>query len=225
MKLLSYLLTMLILVSTSMIAGCLDEEAKSDDISDNLGKMAPLISSYSFNGLEWKLFDISENFSDEREEWFLIQYTDVSPNCGPCNSTIDGMREWSNTYESHIYWDITFIALASNITDDSNRTDIEQFRESNNHTFLYVDDLNNSHIDDATVNFNIPGVPTFFLVQPDGVIAWQQVGTNPQDFEYWDASNQSVNSEELTDQNGDDLIDIADSIEYILPKYDNQSSE
>ena len=61
--------------------------------------------------------------------------------------------------------------------------EIVSFRDSYNHSFPYIDDLDNDNMN----SWNILGMPSYSLIQPNGIIAWDT--NNP--MRYWNHSTKS----------------------------------
>ena len=69
-------------------------------------------------------------------------------------------------------------------TFPSNKSGIQEFKSLYNHNHSYIDDLDNDNLD----AWQIQGVPSYVLIQPNGVIAWE---SNQQLTEVgWSASQQ-----------------------------------
>jgi len=103
---------------------------------------------------------------------------------------------------------VSFIASAAELTGlkghDSSRDEIMAFRDltegescnSGNQDcstrdgapfqIPFIDDLDKSHMD----KWGIGGTPTYFLIQPDGIIAWSSFDN--QDEKFYDAINRIV---------------------------------
>ena len=64
--------------------------------------------------------------------------------------------------------DVIFIAVAVEFVSESSRAEIVEFRSQYENNFRYVDDLDISIADD----WDVAATPTYFLVQPDGIVAW-----------------------------------------------------
>ena len=54
-------------------------------------------------------------------------------------------------------------------TFPSNKSGIQEFKSLYNHNHNYIDDLDNDNLD----SWQIQGVPSYVLIQPNGVIAWE----------------------------------------------------
>ena len=54
------------------------------------------------------------------------------------------------------------------------RAEIQEFRSDYNHNFTYVDDIDQDNMKE----WGIPGTPNYFLIQPDGIIAWVSDNSN-----------------------------------------------
>ena len=83
--------------------------------------------------------------------------------------------DWANTYTANNpNWNgphVNFIASATELNiqgHDSSRAEIQDFRAEYGHSFPYVDDIDQDNMD----KWGIPGTPAYFLIQPDGIVAW-----------------------------------------------------
>ena len=112
--------------------------------------------------------------------------------------------QWANE-------DVQVIAVAAELNiagHDSSREEIEAFRDKSAgqtcakqdcsardgsaHSFPYVDDLSL----DAMDTWKVRGTPTYFVIQPDGIIAW----TSDNTARYADAGELSLELEALLHQ-------------------------
>ena len=147
------------------------------------------ITGQLFNGDSWSNYDYSMLFNSETElpfsePWNVIQFIDVD--CGYCQQMADEMRIYSERYdynndtnqEPNVRFltnvaDIVINSSENSTSGSSNdRNDIEEFREYYQHNLIdYIDDLSNTNLDD----WDILGIPWTYLIQPDGIFAWDPV--------------------------------------------------
>jgi hypothetical protein len=181
------------------------------------GERAPLFSGKAYNGDGWETFVFDDlltpewtpNSTDDAP-WIAVEFMDRL--CGHCVSAASEVGDWSETYVKTSNWpgpDVLFVAVHVEFQGSSSRADIEDFRDSNGHTFPYFDDDGVGSFKD----WDIGATPTYFLVQPNGIVAWNSGIQNLA----WDA----VSEESITigDPNGDQRVKLNEAIEQITLSY------
>ncbi len=163
------------------------------------GQRAPSLEGMSYNGTGWTEFNMDDWLVDNwtetntTAEWLVVEFMDTD--CGFCWEAAEKMGQYAdyfsktNTYEGEI-WDGPVINFIANVGElniqghESSRAEIEAFRDKtgseacakgdcsnrpgNPHTFTYIDDLDLDNMD----SWNTDGTPTYYLLQPDGIVAW-----------------------------------------------------
>ena len=148
-------------------------------IGTNVGQKAPDVEGKAFNGSSWQSFDFDSYFDLEWEkgnmsgQWVAIIFMDTD--CPYCQQSASSQSEWAGKYTtSNPNWDgpqVNFLASATELNiqgHDTSRAEIEEFRADSNHNFPYIDDIDQDNMKE----WGIPGTPAYFLIQPDGIIAW-----------------------------------------------------
>ena len=147
------------------------------------------------DGLGWSTnYDYSSLFDSETElpfvePWNVIQFIDVD--CPACQNAANEMKNYSQRFDytnkTNQNPDVRFITNVADIVTNNaqnstngvgtnDRQDIEDFRENFQHNLIdYIDDLSNTNTDE----WDIIGFPKAYLIQPDGVFAWDST-TYPQ---------------------------------------------
>ena len=147
------------------------------------------ITGQLFNGDSWSNYTYSTLFDSEtelpfREPWNVIQFIDLD--CSYCQQVAEDMKIYSERYDynndTNQEPNIRFLTNVADIVDDgsenstwgssNDRNGIEEFREYYQHNLIdYIDDLSNTNIDEWDIN----GFPWTYLIQPDGVFAWDPI--------------------------------------------------
>ena len=147
------------------------------------------ITGQLFNGDSWSNYDYSTLFDSEtelpfNEPWNVIQFIDVD--CGYCQQIADEMKIYSEIYDynndTNQEPNVRFLTNVADIVinnsenstsgSSNERNDIENFKEYYQHNLIdYIDDLSNTNFDD----WDILGIPWTYLIQPDGIFAWDPV--------------------------------------------------
>ena len=150
-------------------------------IGTNVGQRAPDVEGKAFNGSSWQSFDFDSYFDLEWEkgnmsgQWVAIEFMDTD--CPYCQQTAPDYGQWANQFNKNnpnSDWTgphVNFLASATELSiqgHDTSRAEIEEFRAEYNHNFPYIDDIDQDNMKE----WGIPGTPTYFLIQPDGIIAW-----------------------------------------------------
>ena len=140
-----------------------------------IGERAPVFSGEAYDGTSWKSFEFDDLLdmswtwnATEDVPWIAVEFLDTD--CGHCKNSAPDVGEWSQMYNAE-QWpgpDVIFIGVAVEFVADSSRAEIIEFRSQYNHQFLYVDDLDI----DIAKDWDVSATPSYFLVQPDGIVAW-----------------------------------------------------
>ena len=159
------------------------------------GDRAPDLTGMAYNGSGWTSFDMDDYLTpnwtagDPTGQWLLVEFMDTD--CGFCLRDASKVGQNSN-YFMKLGGDwqgpvVNFVASATELNiqgHDSSRAEIQAFRDKsgeetcggnscanrdgNAHNFVYVDDLDADNMD----AWKVPGTPAYFLIQPDGIVAW-----------------------------------------------------
>ncbi|GIQ97403.1 MAG: hypothetical protein CM15mP3_04370 [Candidatus Poseidoniales archaeon] len=154
-------------------------------IGTDVGERAPDVEGKAYNGTSWVEFDFESYFDTNWEEgnksgqWVAIIFMDTD--CPYCQQSASSQSQWASTYSSNNpNWNgphVNFIASATELDipgHESDRAEIQEFRSDYNHNFPYVDDIDQDNMKE----WGIPGTPNYFLIQPDGIIAWVSDNSN-----------------------------------------------
>ncbi|MDA8838143.1 hypothetical protein N9N26_02675 [Candidatus Poseidoniales archaeon] len=166
------------------------------------GERAPLLDGAAYAGNGWSSFDFSEQFDsswdgNSSSDWVMIEFMDTD--CPYCVQSAELFGEASEIFrDGNQQWNgaqVNFFASATELDikgHDTSRSEIAAFRDKSTgfdcagqdcanrggsaHQFVtYVDDIDQENMDE----WDIRGTPTYFLIQPDGIIAWvSNGGTN-----------------------------------------------
>jgi thiol-disulfide isomerase/thioredoxin len=166
------------------------------------GERAPALDGAAYSGNSWASFDFSQEFDtawdgNVSSDWVMIEFMDTD--CPYCVRSADLYGEASEIFhDSNPDWNgaqVNFFASATQLDikgHDSSRDEIAAFRDkstgqecagadcanrggSAHNLITYIDDLDQENMDE----WDIRGTPTYFLIQPDGIIAWvSNGGTN-----------------------------------------------
>ncbi|HII32160.1 MAG TPA: TlpA family protein disulfide reductase [Candidatus Poseidoniaceae archaeon] len=204
-----------IIVMSMFFAGILIVAFTTNPIASGtkIGERAPIFSGDAYDGSSWSTFEFEDLLdsswtwnSTEDAPWIAVEFLDTD--CGYCKQSAPDVGEWAQMYSAE-QWpgpDVIFIAVAVEFVADSSITEVEEFRAQYNNNFLYVDDLDN----DIAGDWDVSATPTYFLVQPDGIVAWNSgQATNSLG---WDAKE-----EQSTSLNGfdDGYVQLNEAIEQL----------
>tara|TARA_B100000003_G_C10865096_1_gene344625 strand:+ start:317 stop:1000 length:684 start_codon:yes stop_codon:yes gene_type:complete len=164
-------------------------------VGTSQGQRAPDIEGKFYNGSGWSEFDFESYFNTSWQEgditgqWVAIEFMDTD--CPYCVKSAEEYGEYADYFNANNpNWDgahVNFLASATELSiqgHDSSRNEIEAFRDKTGgescagsdcstrpgtaHNFPYIDDIDQ----DNMAEWGIPGTPNYFLIQPDGIIAW-----------------------------------------------------
>lgn len=191
----------LLMVVALVIAGLMIVAVTSDPVATgtDIGDRAPELTSMAYDGAGWANFDLSSYFDETWVEgqpgsWIILEFMDTD--CPYCVQRAGELGDWDAVFDAeNPQWaneDVQVIAVAAELNiqgHDSSREEIEAFRDKTGghtcakqdcstrdgsaHTFPYVDDL----ALDAMDTWKVRGTPTYFVIQPDGIIAWTSDNT------------------------------------------------
>lgn len=160
------------------------------------GQRAPSLEGMSYNGTSWTQFNMDDwlvdNWSeaDTTAEWLVVEFMDTD--CGFCWDAASDMGQYADYFSKTgaEKWDGPVINFIANVAElniqghESSRAEIEAFRDKtgsetcakgdcanrpgNPHSFTYIDDLDLDNMD----SWKVGGTPTYYLLQPDGIVAW-----------------------------------------------------
>jgi thiol-disulfide isomerase/thioredoxin len=148
-------------------------------VGTNEGQRAPNIEGKFYNGSGWTEFDFGSYFNTSWQEddvsgqWVVIEFMDTD--CPYCQQTAEEYGQFANAFSvNNPDWNgphVNFLASATELSiqgHDSDRAEIEKVRSDYGHNVPYIDDLDQDNMEE----WGIPGTPNYFLIQPDGIIAW-----------------------------------------------------
>ena len=161
----------------------------------NEGDRAPPLTGMAYNGSGWTNFDINDYFDtnwtagDLDGQWLLVDFMDTD--CPFCvrsaeevGQNADYFMKLQGDWQGPI---VNFVASATELDilgHETSRAEIEAFRDKSGqescagnscaardgspHGFVYIDDIDQ----DNMKAWKVPGTPAYFLIQPDGIVAW-----------------------------------------------------
>lgn len=163
-------------------------------IGPNEGELAPnLVGEIHMSGSStWDDFELYDEIdhswdleSEPEAKWFLIQFMDTD--CHHCWEYSEQMSLIDETFSSQVT--TISVAVSLDITDhDSSKEEIIAFQDKISldvcdarnadcstrpggvHNWGYLDDLGGSYMDP----WGVQGTPFFVILQPDGIVAWNQ---------------------------------------------------
>jgi hypothetical protein len=161
------------------------------------GERAPSLEGKFYNGSAWTDFNLESYWDSEWEEgdmngqWVVVEFMDTD--CPYCVASAEDMGINANDFGgSNPQWDgatVNFIASVAELNidgHDSSRDEMIAFRNKiadsgescsksdcgsrpgTAHNFPYIDDLDL----DNMKKWKVSGTPSYYLIQPDGIIAW-----------------------------------------------------
>lgn len=162
------------------------------------GDRAPPLEGLAYNGSGWYEFDMSDYLTanwtaGDDGQWLLVEFMDTD--CPFCVRSAGEMGQDANYFmklgqQNENSWRgpvVNFIASATELDisgHDSSQEEIEAFRDKDGeevcagsscatrdgqaHNFVYIDDLDQDNMQE----WKVPGTPAYFLIQPDGIVAW-----------------------------------------------------
>ena len=165
------------------------------------GDRAPPLEGKAYNGSGWTDFDLNDYLTpdwvsnDSSAAWVVVDFMDTD--CPYCVRASGDVYQYSNYFMKYAREDngepswrgplVHFIGSATELDiagHESSQQEIEDFRDRSGdsecagspcsgrdgavHQFTYIDDLDQ----DNMKSWKIGGTPTYFLLQPDGIVAW-----------------------------------------------------
>ncbi len=161
------------------------------------GQRAPDLSGSAYDGTTWVDYSLNSSFDPDWVEgssdgnWTIVEFMDI--NCGYCKksaATIGENLELLDNSPATGRANVKFVAVAISLPlggDEYTRENVINFRDTYGHDFHYLDGM----VDDTPKeNWQIKATPTYFMVKPNGVIAW--AGAEHTDEDVWDAYGRLV---------------------------------
>jgi hypothetical protein len=165
------------------------------------GERAPELEGMAYNGSGWTNFDMASYFvtnwtkGDTSGEWMLVEFMDTD--CTYCLRAAGEVAQNSNYFmkldrnsDGTPAWEgptVNFVASATELVipnHETSRDEIIGFRDKTGeeecggsacatrqgdaHAFVYIDDIDQ----DNMKAWKVPGTPAYYLIQPDGIVAW-----------------------------------------------------
>ena len=146
-------------------------------------------SIYDFINESWNGTPLNiSNGTDHK--WIFIEF--ASTDCSHCWYAADDMTFLHENYSEVL----TFVTFAVNFSSNNNfnasQEEIAAFQDKSSHTGCYQNSKNCNerpgephnwtYVDDRDQtwmwNFSVSGTPSFFIIHPDGVVAWNQYEHN-----------------------------------------------
>lgn len=95
--------------------------------------------------------------------------------CGPCLASFPGIQEVVNDYKDDESVEFLFIDTWESGSDDAKISKVKKFIKKKGYNFNVVFDLNDKVVKD----YGLQGIPTKFVVGPDGNIKFRKIGGGP----------------------------------------------
>ena len=162
------------------------------------GERAPALEGKFYNGSGgWQTFNLESYWvsnwqeGDVSGQWVFLEFMDTD--CPYCVRSAEDMSLNAADFDgSNPQWNgaiVNFMASATELDingHDSSRAEIVAFRDKtadsgqscagsdcgsrpgSAHTFPYIDDLDQDNMKE----WKVGGTPSYYLIQPDGIIAW-----------------------------------------------------
>ena len=144
-----------------------------------------------YNTSTWEEFEL---YSLINETWNSTENNDskwitlifVSTDCSHCWYAGDDLSEWAATYNNKTQFMVLAVNFSSNNNFNATPEEVIAFQEKNDyfgcysntkncnerpgdpHEFPYIDDRNQS----IMYNWEVTGTPSYFIIQPNGIMAW-----------------------------------------------------
>ena len=161
------------------------------------GERAPALEGKFYNGSGWSDFNLESYWDPTWEEgditgqWVVVEFMDTD--CPYCVQSAEEIAINANDFANNDNgWDgatVNFIASVAELNiqgHDSSRAEMIAFRNKipdsgescagsdcgsrpgAAHNFPYIDDLDLDNMQ----KWKVSGTPSYYLIQPDGIIAW-----------------------------------------------------
>jgi hypothetical protein len=156
------------------------------------GQRAPALTGSVYNGGAWVEYSLNSSYDESWVEgssdgdWTIVEFMDI--NCGYCKKSGVTIAENADLIDNSPATgraNVNFIAVAISLPlggDDYTRENVINFRNDYGHEFYYLDGMAD---DTQKDNWQIRATPTYFIVKPNGVIAW--AGAEHSDEDVWQA--------------------------------------
>lgn len=165
------------------------------------GQRAPALEGMAYNGSGWSEFNMGDWIDpfwtpgNASGEWLVVEFMDTD--CPFCIESAVMLGQYANYFQKldpapgqEDAWDgpmVNFLASATELNiegHETSRGEIMAFRdltsgetcngrdcgsrEGGSHSFTYIDDIDQ----DNMKKWGIAGTPTYFIIQPDGIVSW-----------------------------------------------------
>ncbi|DAC15027.1 MAG TPA: TlpA family protein disulfide reductase [Candidatus Poseidoniales archaeon] len=187
-----------ILIMTIFFAGILFIAFTTNPVYVGIkeGDRAPMLKGTAYDGNSWVSFTLNDEFNQSWEEdssegdWYIVEFLDI--NCGYCKTSAQTIAENQQLIDNSPetgYANVKFLAVALKLPlqgSEYTRENVVAFRDNYGHNFPYVDAMDGNLKSD----WKISGTPTYFLIKPNGVIAWASPEHSNEDV--WEAYGRLV---------------------------------
>jgi thiol-disulfide isomerase/thioredoxin len=133
------------------------EETKQKYLANRIGKPAPEFKALGLDKKEIRLSDLKGK---------VVVLTFWATWCGPCILEMPHLQKAAEKYKHQA--DVVFLAVSI----DANRPAVRPFWVKNGYTIRAAYDQ------DGAQNFQLPGVPSTFIIDRNGVIQFRDIGYN-----------------------------------------------
>ncbi len=178
-----------------------------------VGERVPLLEGKIYNGNGWVDYNLHDQFDtnwtegDTNATWYIIEFLDTD--CSACWRDTAKVSDLQNAVSS-TQWNRAPVQMLAVVVElnipnhESSRDEIKAFRDKNDgdgtfkcnadralcserdgspYNFPFFDDLDGK----STKEWDIPGTPTYFIIKPNGIVAWSSVEAGNSDI--FDAVN------------------------------------
>ena len=152
----------LLLLLTFLTSACTQEKKRDHprELTEEQQKIDQIMTKAVFTDLEGNEVKVS----DFEGKVVLVDFWETW--CGPCLQVFPAMDSLQNEYPDD------FVVLAANLNDSDTPEDVQQFKDENPYTFLYV--LDNNNVGDDVISL---GIPFKIFIDPDGYLIKAEVGS------------------------------------------------
>ena len=167
-----------------------------------VGDKAPNLEGQVYDGNGWVPFELideensrfDQNWTEGPGNWIMVEFMDT--NCGYCvkaaqNDIPNQQARWldgARPLESGTTVEFVAVAIQLGLKDGNyEESSIIDFRDQYGHDFPYMNDLDNSNRD----TWEIEGTPTYFLIAPNGLIAYSSPEQAPS-LDVWEAMEDEI---------------------------------
>jgi thiol-disulfide isomerase/thioredoxin len=157
----------------------------------------PALTGSVYNGGAWVDYSLNSTYDSSWVEgssdgdWTIVEFMDI--NCGYCKKSAGTIAENAELIDNSPATgraNVNFIAVAISLPlggEDYTRENVINFRNTYGHEFYYLDGMADDTQKDT---WQIRATPTYFIVKPNGVIAW--AGPEHSDEDVWQAYGRLV---------------------------------